>query len=204
MHTIRQKLKSIIQENLTNSGYNDIEQRKKKASEFIKKYGVFSSPDLRYITHPLYGYLDYKYIDKIKELGVKYKFLPLKEINLNGALEYRLKEDGFGSVLIQNNYLRFFSTPDNMDIEYIKQFKNKVEDSITKFNNLLGTDFKIVKIFAEQTSDSLRRTLTTKLKGEESNQKKVYKSVSFKLERGNEEEFLAQIPMEDINNPVIL
>jgi hypothetical protein len=31
---------------------NELELRRKEASEFIKKYGIISSPDLRYITHP--------------------------------------------------------------------------------------------------------------------------------------------------------
>ena len=62
--------------------------------KFIKRYGILSSEDLRYITHPLYAYVEYKHINKIKELGVLYDFKPIKNIELNGVLSRFIKEKG--------------------------------------------------------------------------------------------------------------
>jgi len=79
-----------------------------QAAEFINKYGIISSPDLRYITHPLYAYISYKYIDKIKEFGVKYRFSPIYDINFGGVLSRFIKEKGHVNTLF-NNRLKLYN-----------------------------------------------------------------------------------------------
>lgn len=178
---------------------NEGDMKRFEAMEFIQKNAIMASK------YAPYAYLDYKHIDKIKELGVRYRFLPIKEIDLNGPLQDRLKKDGFGSVLIQGNVMKLFSTPDEMDLKYIKDLKNKIGKSIQGFNDSLGTNFEITKTFAEKTSDSMRGSLTDKLKGEEGNDFETkYKTLAFQLERGDEDEFFAQIPMDGTGKPFML
>jgi hypothetical protein len=177
-----------------------------EAMEYIQKHAIMGSK------YSPYAYLGYRHIDKIKELGVKYRFLPIREIDLNGPLQDRLKKDGIGSVLIQDNsyygkptILKLFSTPNEMDVQFIKDLRNRTSKSIQNLNDSLGTNFEITKTFAEKTSDSLKRSLTDKLTGEKGNNFETkYKSVSFQLERGDEDDFLAQIPMDGIGKPFMV
>lgn len=182
---------------------------RKEASLFIKKYGIIASPSTNYVRHPLYAYIEYKHIDKLKELGVRYKFKPITEIDLNGALSRFIKISGHTNTLFGDNVLKFYNTPYDMDIKYIKNFKKEVEDILNKFNNLLGSDYYIEKTFANKTDDTIRRQLRNKLddKNYTSNVEfeNKYKDVSFLLKRGNDEnEFLAEVAMDSIDKPKML
>lgn len=192
---------------------SNIELRRNEASKFIKRYGILSSEDLRYITHPLYAYVEYKHINKIKELGVLYDFKPIKNIELNGVLSRFIKENGHTNVITGGGELKFynygvFGVDDeyNMSINDIKKIKRDVEVILNNFNNILGTDYYIIKTIGKETDESIKRGLLNKLDDKKYNPntsvEKEYKEVSFVLERGNdEEEFLAVIEMESIDKP---
>jgi len=192
---------------------SNIELRRNEASKFIKRYGILSSKDLRYITHPLYAYVEYKYINKIKELGVLYNFKPLKNIELNGVLSRFIKEKGHTNNITGRGELKFynygvFGVGDeyNMSINDIKKIKRDVEVILNNFNNILGTDYYIIKTIGKETDESIKRVLLNKLDDKKYNPntsfEKEYKEASFVLERGNdEEEFLAVIEMESIDKP---
>jgi len=192
---------------------SNIELRRNEASKFIKRYGILSSKDLRYITHPLYAYVEYKYINKIKELGVLYNFKPLKNIELNGVLSRFIKEKGHTNNITGRGELKFynygvFGVGDeyNMSINDIKKIKRDVEVILNNFNNILGTDYYIIKTIGKETDESIKRGLLNKLDDKKYNPntsfEKEYKEASFVLERGNdEEEFLAVIEMESIDKP---
>jgi hypothetical protein len=192
---------------------SNIELRKNEASKFIKRYGILSSKDLRYITHPLYAYVEYKYINKIKELGVLYDFKPIKNIELNGVLSRFIKEKGHTNNITGRGELKFynygvFGVDDeyNMSINDIKKIRRDVEVILNNFNNILGTDYYIIKTIRKETDESIKRGLMNKLDDKKYNPntsfEKKYKMVSFVLERGNdEEEFLAVIEMESIDKP---
>jgi len=179
----------------------EMESRRKEASEFIKKYGIISSPDLRYITHPLVSYFDYKHIGKLKELGVNYRFRPITEINLDPVLQRELKTK-FGSVLIQQGRLRFFSLDDSFDKEYIKELKLKVEEELNKFNKKIGTDYFISKTYTKESNDTLLAKSRRLLNDDDRPVNIKYDTVEFGLQRGHdEEEFLAIVPMESLEKP---
>jgi len=181
----------------------EMESRRKEASEFIKKYGIISSPDLRYITHPLVSYFDYKHIGKLKELGVNYRFRPITEINLDPILQRELKTK-FGSVLIQQGRLKFFSLDDSFDKEYIKDLKLKVEEELNKFNSRLGTDYFISKTYTKESNDTLLAKSRRMLNDDDRPVDIEYDTVEFGLQRGHdEEEFLAIVPMESLEKPKI-
>lgn len=192
---------------------SNIELRRNEASKFIKRYGILSSEDLRYITHPLYAYVEYKYINKIKELGVLYDFKPIKNIELNGVLSRFIKEKGHTNNITGRGGLKFynygvFGVDDkyNMSINDIKKIRRDVEVILNNFNNILGTDYYIIKTIGKETDESIKRGLLNKLDDKKYNPntsfEKKYKVVSFVLERGNdEEEFLAVIEMESIDKP---
>jgi len=192
---------------------NDMEVRRNQASKFISKYGILSSPDLRYITHPLYAYVEYRHIDKIKELGVSYKFQPIKEINLNPVLSRFLKQKGHTNSIINYKLILYNIRDLNVEDENalklsdVKAVKKEIENLLNEFNNYLGTDYYIVKTLAQETSDSLRMSVLSKLDDKNTlpQFEKKYKQVSFVLERGNdEEEYLAVIPMESRDKPKMM
>jgi len=179
----------------------EMESKRKEASEFIKKYGIISSPDLRYITHPLVSYFDYKHIGKLKELGVNYRFRPITEINLDPVLQRELKTK-FGSVLIQQGRLKFYSLDDSFDKEYIKELKLKVEEELNKFNSKLGTDYFISKTYTKESNDTLLAKARRLLNDDDRPVDIEYDTVEFGLQRGHdEEEFLAIVPMESLEKP---
>ena len=175
------------------------ETRRKLAGEYILKNGYYSSPDLRYITRPLYGYIEHRNIRKLKDLGVKYRFVPIGEINLNGALSYHIKKNGYSN-LIQGGIIKFiFNEPKSKD--EIRVLTDDINELVNSFNDKLGTNYTITRVTGNMTSDSMRRSLTSKLTGEEDRFEKQYDSIGLVLERGDEEEYLAIIPMEDIDKP---
>lgn len=191
---------------------SNIELKRNEASKFVKKYGILSSQDLRYVTYPLYAFVEYKHINKIKELGVLYRFKPLKEIDLNGVLSRFLKENGHTNNIISNelklyNYDAFNIDDENsITLTDIKYIKKTIQDLLNKFNNILGSDYYITKTIGKETDESIRKGLLNKLDDKIYNPnaefEKRYKQVSFKLERGgDEEEFLALIEMESIDKP---
>jgi hypothetical protein len=88
---LQEQIRKVLREEVNS---DDIKSRQEEAADLIKRYGHFSSPDLRYITRPLYSYIEYENFGRLKELGVKYRFTPISEINLNGALSRFIKERG--------------------------------------------------------------------------------------------------------------
>ena len=189
---------------------SELELRRNEASVFIKKYGILSSPDLNHVTHPLYAFLKYKHINKIKDFGVQYKFKPIGEINLDGSLSRFLKKQGYQNTVIKSE-LRFynykiFGVEDeyNMTVQDLKNIKEAVSDLLDSFNDMLGTNFFIKKTFAIQTENSIKRNLINKLSNTNNELNKEYKNVYFLLDRYNEDEFLAIIEMETIDKPKMI
>ena len=178
-----------------------------QAAEFINKYGIISSPDLRYITHPLYAYISYKYIDKIKEFGVKYRFSPIYDINFGGVLSRFIKEKGHVNTLFNNrlklyNYKLYnFGDEYSMSKEDLLIIKNHISDILSEFNNKIGTEYYIKKSIGRETSSSIERGILNKLSNNFSEKEKRYKDIEFVLDRYKEDEYLAIIPMDNINKP---
>lgn len=128
---------------------------------------------------------------------------------MNGALSRFIKISGYTNILSGDNVLKFYNTPYDMDIEYIKNFKKEIEDVLNRFNNLLGSDYYIEKTFANKTDDTIRRQLRNKLDDKNYSPnvefENKYKDVSFLLKRGNDEnEFLAEVAMDSIDKPKML
>ena len=114
------------------------------ASEYIKKYGILSTPDLRYIHHPLYAYLENKHKSKLKELGVYYQFKPLKEINLIPVLQRIIKEKIGGSLLIKNDekgrtIIQFYGRLNDKTMFELQEFGEKLIEIVKEFNTMIGT-----------------------------------------------------------------
>ena len=201
---------------------SDIEIKRNEASNFIKKYGILSSANLNYVTYPLYAYVKYKHIDKIKELGVLYNFKPIEQINLNGVLSRFLKENGHTNTISSSDYnnepiqlklynYNVFNIDDeyNMTLNDIKSIKKEIEKILNNFNNFLGTDYYISKTIKKETDESKKQRLLNKLDDKKYNPAisfdKKYKEVLFILNRGNDEgEFLAIIKMDDIDKPKMI
>lgn len=193
----------------------DMEIKRNKASKFIQKYGILSTKDLRYITYPLYAYLDYRYINKIKEFGISYQFKPIDTINLDGPLSRFMKENGhinniIGGELKLYNYSNFDVIDENsISLSEVSKIRNDIQILLDEFNNIVGTDYFISKDKLEETSNSLKRGINNLLKDDDysseyysSEYDKKYKRVSFIIERGDDEkEFLAIVDMESIDKP---
>ncbi len=177
------------------------EARRAEAAEFIKKNGIISSPSLRYVTHPLCAYLEYKHISELKRLGINYRFRPISEIDLDPVLQRELKEK-FGSVLIQNGRLRFFSLDSTFDRDYIKDLKARVEEELARFNAKLGTDYFVAKTYTKESTDTLQARARRLLNDDDRPVEVKYDTLEFGLQRGHDEqEFLAVVPMDTLEKP---
>jgi hypothetical protein len=186
---------------------SDMELRRAKASEFIKKHAILSS-GLKYVTYPLYAFVDYKHIDRIKQLGVSYSFKPISEINLNSVLSRHLRERGYFNSIGDDNILKLYGRQKMSESE-VKTLYQSVENLLDNFNYLIGTDYYIQKEIKKETDSSIAKQLINKLDSENYNPNlefnKEYKSVDFLLKRGkDEEEFLAVISMESPEKPKML
>lgn len=182
---------------------NDFDLKRKKAIYFLKTHGISSSPDSRYIVHPLNHYVFYKDAEAIKNLGIRYKFTPIQEIPLNHILSYFIKKKlGETNTISNQMLLGFYNLESEFDKDYVLDLKNKVEGALRDFNNLLGCQFFIEKTKVTESDSSLKSSLLNKLddKNYVPNKEfdKTYKNVIFLLNRDykNEEEFLIVIPME--------
>jgi len=158
----------------------DIELRRHKASEFIHRYGVISSPSLTHITHPLYAYVDYKYIDELKKFGVEYVFKPIKELDLSGAVTRYIKKIGIKNVIITSDNIKIFE-PSTITDELVNKYRNMVTDCLNDFNSRLGTTYYI----------------------KETN---IGREIIFTLDRyrRDEEEFLAVVYMTSLKKPEMI
>lgn len=196
---------------------SDMESRRKEASEFIREYGISSSPDKRYVTHPLYAYVEYVHIGKIKELGVSYRFEPLGKIVLTDILSGFIKEKGYQHSLIKSSNLEYTSVLRIYDFSYfdvddeysvtkeeIDSITKKVSGLLNEFNNKLGSDYYIHSRKLVLTENSMKSVLRSKLSGDMdgSGVRKRYKEVQFILKRGkDEDEYLAVIEMDSLVKP---
>jgi hypothetical protein len=196
---LQENIRKILREELNS---NDINTRQAEAAELIKQYGHFSSPDLRYITRPLYAYIEYENFARLKELGVKYKFTPISEINLNGALSRFLKERGVFNG-IGGRTIRLYNDEPVTKPE-ITRIKRKIQNIIDEFNSKLRTNYQIEGVVGEKSSDTLRNQLNQKLSGNENTTEPTYNNIGILLTRGFEDEYLATIPMDEIDKPQML
>lgn len=172
----------------------EIETRRKEAEEFLSKNAIRTGQTMFTGGVWAHSFVEYKHIDELKRLGVAYRFRPIKEINLDPVLQNELKKV-FGSVLIQQGRLKFFSLDNTFDKDYIKELKLRVEEELSKFNKKLGTDYFVVKTYAEESTDTQLSRARRLLNDDDRPVNVVYKSVEFGLQRGyDEEEFLAIIP----------
>jgi hypothetical protein len=196
---------------------SDMELRRKEASEFIKKNGILSTPSMRYVTYPLYAYVEYEHIGKIKELGVSYRFEPLGKIVLTDILSRFVKEKGYHHSLMKTDYLEYtsilriyefshFGVDDEYSVtkEEIDRITKKVSGLLNEFNNKLGSDYYIHSRKLVQTEDSMLSGLRSKLGGDMdgSGVGKMYREAQFVLKRGkDEDEYLAVVEMESLDKP---
>lgn len=180
-----------------------------EASKYIQKYGLLTSIG-PYITYPLYAYVEYKHINKLKELGIYYKFKELKDIDLNQILNNFVKKlsknNQLDSFFTVNSNVITYNLSDYLDRDGVLELKLKTENILNQFNNYIGSDYFIKQTKVTQNDDSIRKSLLNKLDDKNYNPenefKQTYKTVYFILERGNdEEEFLAEIPMDGLTMP---
>ena len=196
---IQESIRRILREE-TNS--DDVKSRQEEAAELIKRYGHYSSPDLRYITRPLYAYIEYENFGRLKELGVKYRFTPISEINLNGALSRFIKERGVFNG-IGGSIIRLYND-EPVTKSDISRIKRKIQNIIDEFNTKLRTNYQIDGVVGEKSSDTLRNQLNQKLTDSEFNMEPTYNNIGIKISRGFEDEYLATIPMDEIDKPQML
>ena len=196
---LQENIRRILREEFNS---DDIKSRQEEAAELIKQYGHYSSPDLRYITRPLYAYIEYENFGRIKELGVKYRFTPISEINLNGALSRFIKERGVFNG-IGGNIIRLYND-EPVTKSDISRVKRKIQNIIDEFNTKLRTNYQIDGVVGEKSSDTLRNQLNQKLTGSEFNIEPTYNNIGIKISRGFEDEYLATIPMDEIDKPQML
>jgi hypothetical protein len=196
---LQESIRKVLREE-TNS--DDIKSRQEEAAELIKRYGHFSSPDLRYITRPLYSYIEYENFGRLKELGVKYRFTPISEINLNGALSRFIKERGVFNG-IGGNIIRLYND-EPVTKSDISRIKRKIQDIINEFNTKLRTNYQIDGVVGDKSSDTLRNQLNQKLTDGEYSIEPTYNNIGIKISRGFEDEYLAIIPMDEIDKPQML
>ena len=172
----------------------EIESRRKEADDFLNKNSIRTGQTMFTGGVWAHSFVEYKHIDELKRLGVSYRFRPIKEINLDPVLQKELKPV-FGSVLIQQGRLRFFSLEYSFDKDYIKDLKLKVEEELNKFNSKLGTDYFISKTYTKESNDTLLVKARRLLNDDDRPVDVKYDTVEFALQRGHdEEEFLAIIP----------
>jgi len=196
---LQENIRRILREELDS---DDVKSRQEEAAELIKRYGHYSSPDLRYITRPLYAYIEYENFGRLKELGVKYRFTPISEINLNGALSRFIKERGVFNG-IGGSIIRLYND-EPVTKSDISRIKRKIQNIIDEFNTKLRTNYQIDGVVGEKSSDTLRNQLNQKLTGSEFNIEPTYNNIGIKISRGFEDEYLATIPMDEINKPQML
>ena len=179
----------------------EIESRRKEADDFLNKNSIRTGQTMFTGGVWAHSFVEYKHIDELKRLGVSYRFRPIKEINLDPVLQKELKPV-FGSVLIQQGRLRFFSLDYSFDKDYIKDLKLKVEEELNKFNRKLGTDYFISKTYTKESNDTLLANAKRLLNGDDRTVDVKYDTVEFGLQRGHdEEEFLAIIPEDEKGMP---
>ena len=196
---LQENIRRILREELDS---DDVKSRQEEAAELIKRYGHYSSPDLRYITRPLYAYIEYENFGRLKELGVKYRFTPISEINLNGALSRFIKERGVFNG-IGGSIIRLYND-EPVTKSDISRIKRKIQNIIDEFNTKLRTNYQIDGVVGEKSSDTLKNQLNQKLIGSEFNIEPTYNNIGIKISRGFEDEYLATIPMDEINKPQML
>ena len=196
---LQEQIRRILREELNS---DDIKSRQEEAAGLIKRYGHFSSPDLRYITRPLYSYIEYENFGRLKELGVKYRFTPISEINLNGALSRFIKERGVFNG-IGGNIIRLYND-EPVTKSDISRIRGKIQNIIDEFNSKLRTNYQIDGVVGDKSSDTLRNQLNQKLTGGEYNIEPTYNNIGIKISRGFEDEYLATIPMDEIDKPQML
>ena len=173
---------------------SEMESRRKEAADFLNKNSIRTGQTMFTGGVWAHSFVEYKHIDTLKRLGVAYRFRPIKEINLDPVLQKELKPV-FGSVLIQQGRLRFFSLEYSFDKDYIKDLKLKVEEELNKFNSKLGTDYFISKTYTKESNDTLLVKARRLLNDDDRPVDVEYDTVEFALQRGHdEEEFLAIIP----------
>lgn len=172
----------------------DLETRRKEADDFLKKNAIRTGQTMFTGGVWVHSFVEYKHIDTLKRLGIAYRFRPIKDLNLDPVLEKELKP-AFGSVLIQQGRLRFFSLEYSFDKDYVKDLKLKVEEELNKFNKKLGTDYFISKTYTKESNDTLLANARRLLNDDDRPVNVKYDTVEFELQRGyDEEEFLAIIP----------
>jgi hypothetical protein len=172
----------------------EMESRRKEAAEFLNKNSIRTGQTMFTGGVWAHSFVEYKHIDTLKKLGIAYRFRPIKDINLDPVLQKELKPV-FGSVLIQQGRLRFFSLDYSFDKDYIKDLKLKVEEELNKFNSKLGTDYFISKTYTKESNDTLLAKARRMLNDDDRAVDVKYDTVEFGLQRGHdEEEFLAIIP----------
>ena len=172
----------------------EMESRRKEADDFLKKNAIRTGQTLFTGGVWAHSFVEYKHIDELKRLGIAYRFRPIKEINLDPVLQKELK-GVFGSVLIQQGRLKFFSLDYSFDKDYIKDLKARVEEELNKFNKKLGTDYFVAKTYTKESTDTQLARARRLLNDDDRPVNVMYDTVEFGLQRGHdEEEFLAIIP----------
>ena len=172
----------------------EMESRRKEADIFLKKNAIRTGQTLFTGGVWAHSFVEYKHIDELKRLGIAYRFRPIKEINLDPVLQKELKVV-FGSVLIQQGRLKFFSLDYSFDKDYIKDLKARVEEELAKFNKKLGTDYFVSKTYTKESTDTQLARARRLLNDDDRQVNVMYDTVEFGLQRGHdEEEFLAIIP----------
>jgi hypothetical protein len=172
----------------------EMESRRKEADDFLNKNAIRTGQTMFTGGVWAHSFVEYKHIDELKRLGINYRFRPIKEINLDPVLQKELKPV-FGSVLIQQGRLKFFSLDYSFDKDYIKDLKARVEEELSKFNKKLGTDYFVEKTYTKESTDTQLARARRLLNDDDRPVNVMYDVVEFGLQRGHdEEEFLAIIP----------
>lgn len=188
------------------------------ASDYIRKHGWVVG------IYPMRAYIEYKYIDKLKELGVEYEFKPLKDININEMLskylndylrKLKIKNIDRVNVNEHNNNTLVEMYLDSLSEEEYIEVKNEFENKINDFNSIMGSDFFIKDVGVNLSSESRIKKEMRESSGNLDDHSSydsiqgflhedgyTYEKMGLFLERGeDEEEYLAEIKMVGLYQP---
>jgi hypothetical protein len=186
---------------------NKKELNRKEASIFIKNNAYVKK------VYPMVAYLPYSKLQEIKKLGIQYSFRPIQEIDFSWVLDeyYRGVIDNVNYVSVHqtdklnNDSILMCNFPPK-DSVGVKKTVSDIEKVLNDFNNELGTEYYIESKEFMMTPTSLKRKLKFELSDKTyDNYEYEYDTMKLYLKRyhKNEEEFLAIIPMDNLNKPIM-
>jgi len=173
------------------------------ANEYVKNFGVYNEHEREF-------YLNYKHIDKLKELGILYRVKPYNKIDFSELLKKFIKSKGY-SVLVNDD--QYYGTGIKLQLFNLKKFdvaneysitkkelnniKSKMNELIDKFNSIYRTSYIIDGVLGKKSDSSIQNSLLNKFSdGKIEKNEDQYELKGFKLKREEEDEYLVVVELD--------